>query len=271
MARIVIFLLLLVLIEASEAHGSLHDQIDAASAQMKKHPHDADVLMKRGRLRLQSGSYDSAIDDFHTLLAIDPKNIPAHYYLAEAYFAQKNIKRAIQHSNRFIQQVTGKGAKSRGLELLGRIQVQAKHYSEAIQAYEQLLHLTRLPKPEYYLALASAYNRAENSDRLSSVRVLDQGMRTLGMLPVLQKKSIEYELQTHNPEKAILRVDRLIDSNPHSFAYLKLKADILWQLDRQPEAISVYQSSIAILDKLPLSRKNSPGIIELRKSMESRL
>ena len=269
--RIVAFLFLILLIEAVEAHEPLNEQINEVTTEIRQHPRDIEVLIKRGRLRLDSGSYDAAVDDFHHVLSMNPKNIAVHYYLAETYLAQNNNKRALAHANEFIHHASSKGARSRGFELLGRIQIQAKNYSQAIQAYQQLVNLTTLPKPEYYLILADTYIRVDKNDNASAISVLDEGMHKLGLLPVLQKQAIDYEIHANNLQQAIQRVDKLIVANPHSFAFLKLKADILWQQGKKTQAKSVYQSSIALLDKLPTSRKQSPGIHGLRNAMESRL
>jgi len=271
MARIVFLLCLLFLLEIVEAHEPLHEQIDEATAEIKKHPHDTDVLIKRGRLRLKSGAYDDAIDDFKHMLAVDPDNNSLHYYLTEAYFAKKNTKLALLHIEQFMHHATNNGARSRGFELIGRIHMQAKNFSKAIKAYQQLVRTTRLPKPQYYLALANAHVSVGKSNMASAIGALDQGMRSLGLLPVLQKRAIEYELLTDNPNNAIQRVDTLIIANPQSFAFLKLKADILWRLERKTEAKSLYKTSLSLLEKLPNSRKTSPAIDNLRKAMETRL
>ena len=271
MVRAVIFLLLFVFLEVSEAHEALDEQIEHATAEIKHHPHTSEFFIKRGRLRLEKGEISAAIHDFKHVLHMDPKDVAVHAYLAEAYFSQKKITQALRHANLFLHNVNNDSARARGFELMGRIQMQAHQFSEAIQSYRQLLQLTHIPKPDYYLILAKAYRTSNTSDSESALRVLDEGLNKLGLLPVLQKRAIEIELDANNVDGAIQRVDKLIVANPHSFAFLKLKADILWGENRYTEAKSVYRNSLAVLNKLPLSRQSSPALKALRAEMDSRL
>jgi len=271
MVKAVITLLLLIFVETIAAHEALDEQIEQATAAIKHHPHTVELLIKRGRLRLEQGDIPAAIHDFLHVLEMEPKNVAVYDYLAEAYLSQKKLTQALRQANLFMQHVNNDGARARGFELLGRIQMQAHQFSHAAQSYRHLIRLTHTPKPDYYLVLANAYIRSNNNDNKSALQALDEGLNRLGLLPVLQKRAIDIELRANNADRAIKRVDTLIVANPHSFAFLKLKADILWREKRFSEAKSVYQNSLVVLDKLPPSRKSSPAVKELRTEMTTRL
>ncbi|MEM7103160.1 MAG: tetratricopeptide repeat protein [Bacteroidota bacterium] len=64
---------------------------------LQKYPNDVLVLYTLGRLSIQSGQYDKAVERLEQVVSIDDTNLNAHYLLAESYREMRNTPKAIEH------------------------------------------------------------------------------------------------------------------------------------------------------------------------------
>jgi tetratricopeptide (TPR) repeat protein len=62
----------------------------------KEDPDNVPANLMLGRLSIQSGQFDKAIQRFETVLKVEPKNTEALYFLAEAYKGKGNKEKAIE-------------------------------------------------------------------------------------------------------------------------------------------------------------------------------
>ncbi|RYD54643.1 MAG: tetratricopeptide repeat protein [Sphingobacteriales bacterium] len=62
----------------------------------REKPDNVPATLMLGRLAIQSGQFDKAIQRFETVLKIEPKNTEAMYFLAEAYKGKGNKEKAIE-------------------------------------------------------------------------------------------------------------------------------------------------------------------------------
>ncbi len=63
----------------------------------KKYPNNPKVLFNLGRLSMQTGQYDKAIERLNAVLAIDNKDPDAHFLIAQAYLETGNREKTIEH------------------------------------------------------------------------------------------------------------------------------------------------------------------------------
>ena len=64
---------------------------------LKKYPDDVLVLYTLGRLSVQSGQFDKAVERLEKVVSIDDKNLNAHYLLAESFRELRNTPKAVEH------------------------------------------------------------------------------------------------------------------------------------------------------------------------------
>lgn len=248
------------------AHGSLHQQIQDLNAAMRREGKSPELLVKRGRLQLEHGNNKSATQDFLLALKLNPGARSAYYYLAEQAFNQKRIPEARRYAEQFLGMLNGEpGAIVRGQSLYGQILFAQGQYRAAAMSFRSALDQAAEPSPEHYLHLADAQSKAgANAAALSS---LDEGMQQLGMLAVLQNKSISLHIESKAWDEALRRVDAMIGQGQGLPALYLRKATILRAAQRHLTAQEAVQAGLASIDQLPAARRETPAMNQLRAEL----
>jgi tetratricopeptide (TPR) repeat protein len=248
------------------AHGSLHDQIQELSTTMQREGKSAKLLVKRGRLQMEHGNNKSATQDFLSALKLNREERSAYYYLAEQAFNQKRFPDARRYAEKFLAMLKGEpGAIVRGQSLYGQILLAQGQYRAAETSFRIAVDQAAEPSPEHYLHLADAQSKAgATAEALSS---LDEGMQKLGMLNVLQNKSISLNIESKAWDDALKRLDALIMQGQGLPELYLRKARILLAADRQPAAQEAVQVGLASIDQIPSARRETPATKQLRAEL----
>lgn len=248
------------------AHGSLHDQIQDLSTTMRREGKSPELLVKRGRLQMEHGNNKSATQDFLLALKLNREERSAYYYLAEQAFNQKRFPDARRYAEKFLVMLTGEpGAIVRGQTLYGQILLAQGQYRAAETSLRIAADQAAEPSPEHYLHLADAQSKAgATAQALSS---LDEGMQKLGMLTVLQNKSISLNIESKAWDDALKRLDVLIMQGQGLPELYLRKARVLLAADRQPAAQEAAQLGLASLDQIPYARRETPAMKQLRAEL----
>jgi predicted Zn-dependent protease len=248
------------------AHGSLHDQIHDLTATMRREGHSAPLLVQRGRLHMEHGNNKSATRDFLAALKRNPGERTAHYYLAEQAFNQQRWPDARRHAERFLAMLKGEpGAIMRGQSLYGQILLAQGQYGAAATAFRSALDQAAEPLPEHYLHLADAQDKAgATAQALAS---LDEGMRKLGMLSVLQNKAIGLSIASQAWDDALQRLDAMIMQGQGLPELYLRKATVLRAAERQAAAQETVQAGLASIDQIPPARRETAAMQQLRAEL----
>jgi tetratricopeptide (TPR) repeat protein len=248
------------------AHGSLHDQIHDLSTTMRREGKNSTLLVKRGRLQMEHGNNKSATQDFLSALKLNPEERSAYYYLAEQAFNQKRFPDARRYAEKFLVTLKGEpGAIVRGQSLYGQILLAQGQYRAAETSFRIAVDQAVEPSPEHYLHLADAQSKAgATAQALSS---LDEGMQKLGMLNVLQNKSISLNIESKAWDDALKRLEAMIIQGQGLPELYLRKARILLAADRQPTAQQAVQEGLASIDQIPAARRETPAMNQLRAEL----
>ncbi len=248
------------------AHGSLHSQIQDLSATMRREGKSAPLLVQRGRLQLEHGNNKSATQDFFAALKLNPGERSAYYYLAEQAFNQKKIPDARRYAEKFLTMLKGEpGAIVRGQNLYGQILLAQGQYRAAAASFRIAVDQAAEPSPEHYLHLAEAHSKAgATAEALSS---LDEGMQKLGMLTVLQNKSISLNIEAKAWDDALKRLDAMIMQGQGLPELYLRKAKILVAAERQLTAHEAVQQGLASIEQVPAARRETPAMKQLRTEL----
>jgi tetratricopeptide (TPR) repeat protein len=86
--------------------GNTAESLETLNRCRQRHPRDAGLYFARGMCRQQQGpsGFDAAMLDFRQVLALDPKNAPAHNQLGIIYQARGNYPAAIEEFQAAIDQ-----------------------------------------------------------------------------------------------------------------------------------------------------------------------
>ena len=258
-----LLLALLFLTGQALAHGSLHSQIQDLTATMQREGKSAKLLVMRGRLRMEHGNHKSATQDFLSALKLNPGERSAYYYLAEQAFNQKRLAAARRHAEKFLEMLKGEpGAIVRGRTLYGQILLAQGQYRAAEASFRIAVDQADEPSPEHYLYLAEAQGKAGAvAEALSS---LDEGMARLGMLYVLQNKSISLDIEAKAWDDALRRLDAMIMRGQGLPELYLRKANILLAAERQSAAQEAVLEGLASIDQVPAVRRETPAMKQVQ-------
>jgi tetratricopeptide (TPR) repeat protein len=120
-----------------------------------------DGYIKEGVRLYDAGDYNSAIDQYQKALAIDSNSVIANYEIASTYFALKEYQKAIDYSDKVIQQKSQNGEqalilKGSALDILGKP-------DEAINAYKTGIIIYPTSHLLYFNLALTLYN--SNGDK----------------------------------------------------------------------------------------------------------
>ncbi|KQV54805.1 M48 family metallopeptidase [Duganella sp. Root336D2] len=248
------------------AHGSLHSQIQDLTKTMLREGKSAKLLVQRGRLHMEHGNNKSATQDFLLALKLDPRDRSANYYLAEQAFNQERLPEARRYAEKFLSMLKGEaGAIVRGQSLYGEILFAQGEYRAAAAAFRIAVDQAAEPSPEHYLHLADAQGKAgSTAEALAS---LDEGMQKLGMLNVLENKSISLNVESKAWDDALKRLDAMILRGQGLPDLYLRKARILLAAERQPSAQEAVQDGLASIDLIPAARRETPAMKQLHAEL----
>ena len=126
--------------------------------------------MKLGAVYYEQKMWDRAIDAFRRVVALEPTNLRARYFLATTYMDAGKDAEARAELERILR------ADPRSIDArvqLGFLHGRAKRYDEAIAILREAVNLE--PKrPELFLYLGTAYFRAKQYDR--AAETLQEGL-----------------------------------------------------------------------------------------------
>lgn len=248
------------------AHGSLHSQIQDLNATMRREGKSAPLLVQRGRLQLEHGNNKSATEDFLLALKLNPGERSAHYYLAEQAFHQNRLPDARRYAEKFLAMLKGEsGAIVRGQSLYGQILLAQGQYRAAATAFRSAVDQAAEPSPEHYLHLADAQGKAgATAEALAS---LDEGMQKLGMLTVLQNKSISLNIASKAWDDALTRLDAMIMQGQGLPELYLRKARVLLAAERQAAAQEAVQQGLVSIGQIPAERRETPAMKQVQADL----
>ena len=248
------------------AHGPLHDQIQDLNSTMRREGKSAKLLVKRGRLQIEHGNGKSAKQDFLSALKLDPGERSAYYYLAEQAYHGNRFPEARRYAEKFLAMLNGEpGAIVRGQSLYGRILLAQTEYRAAALSFRIAVDQAAEPSPEHYLHLAEAQSKAgATAQALTS---LDEGMQKLGLLTVLENKSISLNVESKAWDEALKRLDAMILRGQGLPELYLRKARILLGADRQPAAQEAVQAGLASIEQIPPARRETSAMQQVRAEL----
>ncbi len=265
-----IFSLLLVMyLPLAHGHGMVHEQIEALTRQLQNEPNNSDALIERGRLFIEDENYLAARADFKQVLKIDKDTRSAHYYLGDVALKVKRYKEAVRHAQTFISTLNREaGGLTRGYRLLGAAYTGIGDYSEASKSYQKAIDVSQEPRPAFFYDLADAYEK--QGQPIKALEALEQGIKTLGPLVILQDRALKIEISLHNYTAALKRVNHMIESGQRLAILYERKAHILEQSGNPIEAKANYQQAMAELQKIPQGRRGSPLMLSLQQTLQAK-
>jgi len=250
------------------AHGDLHLQIEEVTKLIEKEPANGELYLKRGELHRAHQDWDAAQADYDQVFPLAPKLTAVDLARGKMFLDANWLLSAKVALDRFLSthtnHVDGLVTRARTLVKLGK-------RLDAVQDYTHAINGAAQPQPEMYLERSQAWTNEGPAYSEQALKGIDEGIKRLGPLVVLQLCAIEVELQQKGFEAALARVDSLAAQSPRKEGWLAQRGDILQLAGRLPEAREAYQSALGAMASLPASRRQVPAMLELEKRIQAAL
>jgi len=245
------------------AHGDLHDQIEAVTAQLRSRPH-AELFHKRGELRRAHGEYAAALVDYARALRLDDRLNVVYLSRGRALLEAGRAARAIASLSRFLLLHPDH---EQALLLRARARAQLRRHAEAEADFAALLARAADPIPDLFLE--SAANLASSGQHEQALAVVEAGLGRLGALVVLEHAALELELALGRWPAALARIDRLLAAAARKESLLARKAEILELTGDAAAAAAVRSAALAQLVALPRSKREVPAMQRLEQALRA--
>jgi tetratricopeptide (TPR) repeat protein len=248
----------------AHAHGDLHDQIDAVSARLREHPNDAALFHKRGELHRAHGEHAAALADYARAERLDPGLTVVHLSRGRTLLEAGRAARAVASLSRFL---AAQPDHEQALLLRARAQTKLGRRIPAEHDFAALFARVADPIPDLFLERAA--NLAAGGRREHALSVVEEGLRRLGSLVVLEDAALELEQTLGRFDAAIARIDRLLATAARKESLLARKAEILDRSGNAAKAAETRRAALAALTALPQSKRQVPAMQKLARELRA--
>jgi tetratricopeptide (TPR) repeat protein len=250
------------------AHADLHERIAAVSARIEQQPRDARLYLERGELHRLHAEWPAALADYAHARRLDPGLAEVDRCLGRMLLEAGQPAEARSALDRYLEahpeHAGARLVRARALVALNRPLAAAEDYAQAITRTVQ-------PGPELYLEHSQALAAAGPQHRAAALEALEQGLRRLGPLVVLQRQAIELELEQQRYDAALARLDVLLAQAARRERWLELRGTILERAGRPDEARAEYARALELIESLPAHRRRVAAVADLELRLRARL
>jgi tetratricopeptide (TPR) repeat protein len=136
----------------------------------------------------------------------------------------------------------------------GRAQLALGDISAADRDFTRAIAHLPTPRPEHIIVHAQAWRQA--GKQREALRALDEGMTRVGPLPSLQLTAIDLDVELQRYDRALSRLDQLLQQTPNNAAWIVRRADILQRAGRMEEAGAERVRALRQIEARPAQRRN---------------
>ncbi len=248
------------------AHGQLHEQIEALSGQLQRHPDDSDLLARRGELYRAHGLTSEARTDFERIERLFPNDPTNDLRLGQLAVDEGNGLLAEKRLTRFI------GTHAESVEahvVLARAQLLNRQPEAASQSFSKAILCAPEPHPDWFLARAHA-QQLGGIPLTKIVAGLDEGLRRLGPVVSIELAAVEIDERLGNYDGALARIDEIARRAERKERWLTRRAELLLSAGRTNDARKAFVTALDALNALPDRLRRSWAADELRQNIEKR-
>lgn len=250
------------------AHGDLHERIVSLTQQIRRHPRDAQLYLKRGELHRLHSEWSAAEKDYDRAAKLDPTLVHVELERGALFLARHQPQKAKLALDRFLLLQPDH---VRALLLRARTFVQLQQFVAAAADFTRMIALMSEPTPDPYLERAQALISAGPDHFDEALRGLDEGITRLGPLVTLQLQAIELECSLKRYDSALHRLAQVTALSQRKENWLVRKAEILEQAGRIADARTALTEALATIAALPQRQRNQGKTIALETQARDHL
>jgi predicted Zn-dependent protease len=249
------------------AHGDLHEQIEAVTAQIQKSPASSGLYLNRAELYRLHEEWSAAAGDYDFAEKLAPGNVLGQLGRAKMHLAVGRFDEAKTALDTILE--TNPGCVD-ALITRARVEMKRDQPLAAANDFGKVISLSREVEPDYFLDCARALVAAGEDHIPAAQRCLDEGLVRLGNLPSLGLYAVELAVRQKQIDAALARIDQFAASSPRKEAWLERRGDILAAAGRDEEAVQAYRSAQEALSALPAMRRQTKAMVELEGRLRSK-
>ena len=246
------------------SHGDLSLQLASQEAALANAPDDVEARFLHAQTLRYHEDWAKASAEYHEVLRRQPSYAAAYYGLGCLAVDQGQPGEAEAPLKAFLQR---EPKDPKGLGLLAEVYQKTGRRELADKAYAQANRAE--PRVELYLERSQGLSQDGRLGR--ALEVLDEGMKKLGPLVVLEKEAISLERSLGRTDGALKRIQQLMRAPGRQDGWLELKGDVLAEGQRLPAAKKAWQASLAELAKLPEQRRLTQAAQDQKARLEVKL
>jgi len=248
------------------AHDDPHAEIEELSLQIQQSPDNTGLYLRRGELHRFSSQPDNALADFLHVLKLEPEHDMVYFHLGRLRFETGQYQSAEAALDVFLFSHPGH---VEALIIRGRTLRKIFKPLDAVEDYESAQALAPKPTPVMYLERAEALVEAGDQYIDEAVSGLDEGMQKLGRLVVLQTYAIDLRVRQGNYNAALSRIHRVMKNMRRKERWLYKRGEVLELAGRTDKAHAAYQDALEALESLPYRLRRIPASYELESLLRA--
>ena len=266
-ALMVVASCVLVLASTVYAHESLHEQIVAITAKIKRDPKNATLYLQRAELYRLDRNWNRAGADYDRALRLQPNLEIVDLARGKMLFESRRFQSAKLALDRFLRRQPDH---FEGLVTRARVLASTSARLQSADDFTRAIALTTTPEPELYLERARvlAGDKRYVEDAL---RGLDEGIERLGPLVTLQLAAIDIELGRKNYDAALVRLDTIAKQSARKETWLIKRGEILKAAGRNDEARAAFNAALEAIQSLPPTHRQTRAVAALERRARSAL
>ena len=244
------------------AHGDLHEQIEAVTAQIAKEPGNAELLLKRAELHRAHEDWAAALADYDRVDPLAPGRTSLGRGLV--LLAQGKAREALAPLDECLH------ARPDHIEALvarGRARVQLRELAGAVADFDRAIELSRVFDPDVFLERARALTADEPPKYDEAARGLEEAIRRVGAVPSLGLALCDIEVQRGRFDDALALIDKLRARSPRQESWLARRGEILLKAGQPDEAADAFRAALAAIRALPPRLR----VTQMTRELEAKL
>ncbi len=248
----------------ASSHPGQHEQLDHINSLIAQQPDQQILYIRRGSIYATGAQFEQAMADFEQAERLGPA-VQVALERGMAYYQMQEFDLATQYLDRYLQQFPHAAI---AYEYRSRIARQKGDVRQAIADLHRYFELQDQPHPGNYLAAADMLH--ELHETAQALNLLDQGLDKLGLVPQLQQRAIELELERGTTAAAIARFATLRIPLQNSPSWKLQMAELLLLDDRHADAGMLLNQAETELRKLrptPARIKLLQQVLALKKKL----
>jgi tetratricopeptide (TPR) repeat protein len=233
------------------AHAPDALQIKRLDAQVRSHPKDIELLLRRANLLCIAGRVDAAARDYGQVLSLDPHRAEAHLGLAKLFLKGgllPEAQRALHSCDSGEPQVQAEKWKVQA----GIFAAQSR-WMDAGMALDRAMALDPNPRPEDFNQRADFAISAGRLDE--ALAILERGIERLNGAAALRWRAIAVAIRAQRTELALAQLDELEKVMPGSALVAARRGDVFAACGRNLDASAAWTEALARIESTPHNKR----------------